>query len=398
LVKENLNTISEILQKCKGDFAFDEFSIVANQNCSNIELEFNKKGIDFELEDNFLRLKLNNFLSPNFILFNNIYKKFEPNYVITEFSVLNITGEYCYHEANNNSLCFSSNPSILFVNVCQNLFSYYELYNFLKSDKFSDYHNFANREIVIYNSAKGIFKIKYESIPSLDQNTSIKKLTEELISISSKLEFNLFVKNSIITLSGGKDSIQLSEIIKNSEDIVSIANRDYALTSKQFDFEKFRDSLYKEKEKYFSSVREIINKIFSQAVGIPVSISAVVYTSYKASDDPIVLFLVMFSFIAYVVFYIRIQIFYREDLSEIKKDFESDFAIITLKSGLAPEIIDKEKTKIQTKIKSSLSMVNYLIYFVVGLGSLVCFYILYILSKSAFYLIICSIFKLFLKK
>ncbi len=93
----------------------------------------------------------------------------------------------------------------------------------------------------------------------------------------------------------------------------------------------YKDSLYKEKEKYFLSIREIINKIFSQAVGIPISISATVFASYKVSDDNLMLLIVLLTFFIYVVFYIKIQLIYRADIGELKNDFTKDFDVIKSK-------------------------------------------------------------------
>lgn len=379
---EKLNIVSSIFHDHQSILSFEINSFVAKGNITQIKQSCLTEGIDTDTLGDVLTINLNSFIEPNLILFDQLCSRFEYTYITQEFSILKTNGEYCHHSSDSLELYFSVNASDSFKNSCQNIFSYFRLYNYLKSNVFADHHNSADREIVIYNSAKGIFKIKYDSVPTIDESINISKVVDGLISTASPVELTSFFKNALITISNDKGSISLSEIIINSADIIAITHRDYALVSKQFDFDNFRDSLYKEKEKYFNNIRDILNKIFSQAVGIPISISATVFATYKVSDDTFMLLLVMLSFIIYLIFYIKIQMVYKSDITEIERDFVTDFDMINLKSGLPSETVCKEKVKIERKIASSLSMVNLLIVIVMGLGILVCWYIFYEIGKS----------------
>ena len=277
----------------------------------------------------------------------------------------------------------------------KNVVSYFQLFNFLKSKEFCDYFNSANNQIVVYSSVKGVYKINYETIPVIPQDTDIEKDISEFIRNANPIELRPFFKSSIFSFTNGTGFIKLNELIKNSVEIIFAAKRDHDLVLKQFDFENFRDSLYKEKEKYFTNIREIINKIFSQAVGIPVSISAAVFATYKVSDDTLMLLLVMLSFIVYVFFYVKIQLVYKSDIKEIQTDFNTDFDIIISKSGLLPDIINREKVKLKNKISSSLTMLNYLIGTVIFLGLLVCLYIYYEIWRSETFCFIKLLMKIF---
>ena len=324
-------------------------------------------------------------------------KKYFSNFNVKYSPVLN--SELKAEEVNSNFLVVDAEnkTAILFQNgqfeqfgikdnilltYLMNIVSYFKLFNFLKEKDFCDYFNSANNQIIIYSSAKGVYKINYETIPLIPKDTDIEKDITEFLKNADPIELRPYFKSSIFAFTNGTGFITLNDLIKNLVQIIFAAKRDHDLVLKAFDFANFRNSLYKEKEKYFTNIREIINKIFSQAVGIPVSISAAVFATYKVSDDSLMLLLVLASFIVYVWFYVKIQSVYKSDLKELQADFKTDFDIIISDSGLQPALISKEKTKVERKITSSISIVNFLIWLVISLGLLVCIYILYEVSQS----------------
>ncbi|HCZ36317.1 MAG TPA: hypothetical protein DHV26_10380, partial [Cytophagales bacterium] len=240
-----------------------------------------------------------------------------------------------------------------------------------------------------YSSAKGIFKIKYAIEPTINDTEQITKQVNQLLELAESIQFRAFVKNALFNFSKDKCSISISEIIEEATNIAETTKRDYELASKLFDFDKFRDSLYKEKEKYFNGVREIVNRIFTQAIGIPISISATVFATYKIDDEPIILGIVLISFILYVILYVRLQLTYKSDLKEVRRDFKSDFKIIEEKSGLPKDIIQREEIKIKKKLDISISIVNWIVGIVIALGILLTVYILYQIEYTEMMKIIC---------
>ncbi len=388
---EKLKTVSEILEKHQNLISFDGTNFVATGNISQLEKECKDNGLEVDKIGNTLTLTLSSLIPSNLILFDELSTYFEPRFVSEEFFVIKINGEFCFHNV-TEGFVFNDSVSIEFKNSCENIFYYYKLYNFIKTKEISDHHDSGNKEFVIYNSAKGIFKVVYEPVPIINNSKNISVDVNNLIKNSSSVELNPFFKNALSTFVNGKPSISLQDIISNSDDIVSTIKRDYALVSKQFNFEKIRDSLYKEKEKYFTNIRDIANKIFSQAIGIPISISATVFATYKVSDDTLMLLIVWLAFILYAIFYVKIQLVYRADIEELKTDFNNDFEIIKTQSGLSENIITTEKTKIDRKISSSLAMINSLVVIVICLGLLVSWYIFYEVGKSEAFCLIKLIF------
>ncbi len=276
----------------------------------------------------------------------------------------------------------------------ENLIAYYKLFNYFKTSPFCDYYNSANDQIIFYSSTHGIIKIKHDVIPPKLNNFRIKERVNEILALAKPIEVSSFLKNSFYTISNGTGILDFKEIINKSDGIISITKRDYELVAKKFDFDKFRDSLYKEKENFFKEIREIIGKIFSQAVGIPISISASVFATYKVSDDTLMLVLVLLAFSLYVAFYIKIQCIYKKDLKEIENDFVQSFSIIQSKSGLPINTINIEKDKIERKISSTQDIIFWSILLVSFLALLVVVYIIYEITTNETF----SLIKILLRK
>jgi hypothetical protein len=254
--------------------------------------------------------------------------------------------------------------------IFRNAIAYFHFYNFLRKKDVSDYFNYANSEIVFYNSANGIIKVTFDPRPIIDFPNELTVELKTLQDLAGAPQITAVFVNAIYQLSNGVGSIALKSLINERKKLTDITKRDYELISKKFDFAKFRNSLYLEKEKYFSSIRELVNKIFAQAIGIPISIGASVFTTYKADGGNFVISLILVSFILYLIYYIRLQFIYRADINEVETQFNSDFAIIASDSGLPAATIDAEKTKVQTRITTVRTMQDWMIGFVIGLGLL----------------------------
>ena len=187
---DKLNIASEILQSHQGIIAFYDSKFIATGDFSLLEISCTDKNISTERVGNTLILKLKPFITPNLIYFDELKTKFESYLADEEFSILKTNGEHCFHEANSSTLIFSNNATTNFKTTCSNLFNYFKLYNFLKSEEFADHHNDANTEIVIYSSTKGIFKIKYNSVPELNFTEDILPDTLLMIERIRLIELN----------------------------------------------------------------------------------------------------------------------------------------------------------------------------------------------------------------
>jgi hypothetical protein len=255
-----------------------------------------------------------------------------------------------------------------FKNTIENVIAYYRLKITLSEESVSDHHNSGGKQFVFYSSTKGVIKITYESpaplVVSQVNLVIIQSLIESIKNPAHKIHFI----NGLFKITNEKPIVSLATIITNADLIVAIIKRDYEITLKQFDFDKFKDNLLKEKDKYFNSVREIVNKVFGQLIGIPISISASAFATYKVENEASTLALILLGFAFYVFLYIKIQLSYLNDLIDIKTDFDRDFEEIKLKSGLEEKLIQVECDKVHKKIRQTRSMIRIMIGGICVLG------------------------------
>jgi hypothetical protein len=365
IIQGKITTLLDILSSNSSVFVVEKGSItVADKQCSALTL-LNALNIT-ETDDS---LNFENFEIPKIFVSENYARRIEPDDVSKNFLVISFPhGALLYYEKQ-----FYDFNSKELIDEVQNIISYYKLYNYLKSDDFADHHNDADEEIIIYSSGKGILKIKYPSIaPKFD--IPIQKQVEKLLNAINEQQFRNYFKNSLFAVASG-NQIELAQIISIYNVVLSAAKRDLEIALRQFDFEKFRDALYSQKDRFFISIRDVLSKIYGQIIGIPISITAAVFATYKIEHQHIVSALILSSFIIYVVVYLLIQWNYFKDIQDIKADFFRDFGIITKQSGLPQQDINKEYDKIDQKIQTTLFIAGSLMWAVSILGITVIIYI-----------------------
>jgi hypothetical protein len=249
-----------------------------------------------------------------------------------------------------------------------NLFRYYKLCTFLESDTFCDHYNTIREEYVFYSSSQGVIRIHYTTVAPRIKIADYSNGLDSLIGLLGDHHYKIYFVNSLFQIAQGKPVIELADLLAIADHLVAIIRRDYELALKQFDFEKFKDRLLKEKEKYFASIREILSKVFSQLIGIPISISATAFATYRVQHETITLVMILVGFLFYIIYYVKIQSIYRKDILDLQVDFEKDFEIIKTKSGLPADIIEQENNKVRRKLTQTKSMITFLICGILVLG------------------------------
>ncbi len=378
---QKLNTISLFFKGNKSKIYCLDNSFFISEVNSKIKKTLDECEIKIENLAQKNKLNIWEYLNVELISFADIEKYFDKEFINQEFVILSETGDFCY-QIQGGQIEYSPACEFKFKTKCGNKIAQNKLLNVITSENFSDHYDSSSNEVIFYSSINGIVKIKLDLNNAADENIDCSKVIDELLETCKLLILKSFFINSLFIVSKQSGILTFNEVVLKADEIDLITKRNYELVAKQFDFEKFKNSLYKEKEKYFTNIREIVSKISSQVISIPISISAAVFSTYKVSDDIIMLFMVMLSFIIYTYFYIRIQFFYKKDLIEIQNDFNRDFQIIQDQSGLPTDIINIEKQKIKRKIADSIKLINLLLFIVFILSLLVSMYILYEIFKS----------------
>jgi|GEM_PF-1786734 len=363
------NKIDSFLDLCKGTAAvkFDRDKYVLPESFEN---DVKSSGVPYDISGNEIHLKIKaHFGNCETQYAETVSGRLNEYDKRREIVLTSITGCSWYDPA-NATISTKGTVDVEAARIFKNALAYFTFFNFLIQKGVSDYFNDANKEIVFYNSANGIIKIAFDPRPVIDFPGDILGDLKALQEFASYPQITPVFVNSIFQLTLGTGQIDLKSVVTDRQKLLDITKRDYELLSKKFDFEKFRNSLYLEKEKYFERIRDLVTKIFGQAVGIPVSIGASVFTSYKVEGNWFVIALLLAGFLMYLAYYIRLQWIYKSDINEVETQFTADFTAIAGDSGLPPAVITEERRKVERRISDTKTMQNWLIIMVIVLGVL----------------------------
>lgn len=294
------------------------------------------------------------------------------------FFIFSTTSEnYSYFDKNQRKFAHFGTPNTSITQRIDACYYYFRILSALNSPDFCDHHNEANKQLVFYSNSNGILKIKYELEAIIDiqyQEEQISKFED----YSKTNIYKTFLINAFYEIKKGADLISITDLLGELGSINKMVHKNQELASRQFDFETFKKKLYKEKEKYFTTIREVINKIFAQIIGVPISVSASVLASYKvqADDDCTLLLFILAAFIIYTIYFVIIQCTYYTDLKEINSDFNRDFTLIAAESGISESDINYESKKIRKKINAANRLLIFLVSVVALLSIIVTLHLL----------------------
>jgi hypothetical protein len=249
----------------------------------------------------------------------------------------------------------------------------------------ADYFNPTDKEIVLYSAQKGIKRIKVPvDIPSFDPQKDIASgltLFRQQLEARSARDFSKCFKDVLFGFVATAPEKELEEIVLALPGLIATADNDLQVYYKSFSFDKLKSDLVKEKDKYFAALREILGKNMAQIVGVPISFAASVFTTYKSNND-FILGIVLLAYMAYTVFTYYLQSLNLKDIKEIESDFTADFDTIVQKSGLPPETIQRERTRIKRRIDDIRRVIlNYRIL-LFSLAAVFIIFIIYQLSQN----------------
>ena len=333
------------------------FVKLSNENIDTFELRLKEYSIKFDKNGvHNLEIELQSISNKvHFSVNEDIFLQ-DSNFTSNIFIEKNIA-ILCYKESFlfydfNTTLSYIGNNQVKDNFLIENAKSYLIFRDFLYGGEFADYYNFSNDQIVFYTGSKGVYKLTYPKIPiKLDSSVDFSKVIIHLIEQLKNKDYSIHFKNSLFGLEKSNGISQINTFFEHLSSLIQETDNNYQLQLKNFSFDKLSNDLKKEKEKYFSSLREILNKIFSQIIGVPISIAASTFASYKV-ENKFILCLILMAFGAYVFFAIYLQTIYKKDTEEVEKDFNKDFDKVLKNSGLPENDIEHEKDKIKRRIKN----------------------------------------------
>lgn len=305
--------------------------------------------------DEVLEINLNNILSDTNVYYNEtefvrINEDSDCNSIEKDIAILFYKESrlLIYNKSNQNSSNF----------FISNQIAYRQFVKQLKSKIFSDDYNNISRQILLYSIDKGIYKINLPILdPILDDSKDFYCFVDLFLTKCQSIDFILHFKNQLYNLPIIAEENKIQYIISVLSELINKADMEYQLFSKKFSFKKLRTELRQEKEIYFKSLTEIISKITTQIISVPISISAALFASYKSDGWLQVLIFIVFW--GYIIFVLKIHDLYKNDVSDLEYTLNKDFDIINRDSGFSKQEIQKEKDSIQKRIDNIKNIIRY---------------------------------------
>jgi hypothetical protein len=222
--------------------------------------------------------------------------------------------------------------------LLENAYYYFKTLEHLKANEhkedhlfyFVDHFNSSFRKIVFTSLNKeGKLTISYPlGIPQLSRQDSYKERCEAFFAAFSKdnKHFPKFIKNEMFkVLIKEKLDDRIVTLFEKLNEILITAEQNFELYLNDLSLEKFRTDYIESKEKYFSQLRDILGKITSQVIALPLSITAAAFATYKTADKPILFILVLISFLLFSIYSFFLIRLYKFDVIDLDLSFKRDF-------------------------------------------------------------------------
>lgn len=223
--------------------------------------------------------------------------------------------------------------------LLENAYYYFRTLDILKEQEhkedhlfyFVDYFNSSLRKIIFTSLNKeGKLTIGFPiGIPELSRIKSLKESCLRFFNSFAKENKHLpkFIKNELFkSLIKEKPEERIVKLFENLDDIMLTAEQNFELYLSDLSLDKFRTEYIEYKEKYFFQIRDILGKITTQVVALPLSITAAAFATYRTTDKPILFFLVASAFLIFSIYSFFLIRLYKFDVLDIQKSFEKDFS------------------------------------------------------------------------
>lgn len=315
----------------------------------------------------------------DFYIFNNITDFLRLNRknnftksiaVISEKLFYDIRSEITYENFNINND----------YKIIQNAQYYHKTLEILKNNEhkgdrnfyFTDYFSYDRYKFILTSVSKvGQLTITFNPNFNINDNNIIIKEGYNRLSLclsKDSMYLSKFLKTEMfIFLSKEGRTVIFDNFILNIDTIIDTAEQNLDIFLSGISMENIKSEYTEYKNKYFSQLRDILNKITNQILAFPITISATAFATYKISDSSftIILVLIVFSTITiYSIFLFKIQ---KSDIEEINDMLDRDFDKLKNNDFFKrrpTELNDFDNIKIKLYQRIRLIKITHLVYII----------------------------------
>lgn len=339
---EKFQRFTELINSCQSNFDNENNSIVLTTDDNQTLIK--KLKIELSLEGEELDNKvLVDLASFDYYLFWDkahllrkikIDEKIDKNLAILNFEKIGETIFYdnASEKTFKNFNLDESNFSVI------NIKYYLEFISFLKSKEhkednyfhFVDYFSWDNRIIVLtYPKKEGKLTITIpKNIPEFIVTKNYKKSYTRFFDSFKDENKHLpkFIKSELFNnIASFPPNDRLIMFIEKLDSILEVAEQSFDIYLNELSLENLKRDYLDYKDKYFTQLRDILSKVGSQIIGLPISISATVVATTTIKDNIVTTLLVIIAFLSYTIFAVFILKLQKEEVSDIQQRFNADF-------------------------------------------------------------------------
>lgn len=254
--------------------------------------------------------------------------------------------------------------------------AYFRLLSFLKTQEhkednvfyFVDHFNSDSRNIIFTSLKKeGKLSVPYPTtLPLLEKRFNLKKRVHRFVDCFSPQNKHLpkFIKAELFNfLAKEEKTSRMLTFLQKLNEIIDFAEQNHEIYLSDLSLENLKREYFDHKEKYFQTAREILGKVTTQVIALPLSITASAFAVYRVDNAPEIQVLICLVFVIYSCYMVFIIKVYKQDIFEIKKQSESDMGKIrksnffTTYPGELPEF-EKIASRINDKIDTLWAIVQ----------------------------------------
>lgn len=246
----------------------------------------------------------------------------------------------------------------------ENVLFWHKFVDIFRRNEIFHYDDFLHKKFIFLSEKHGKVEVGYEVrdiADYYDANNNVKNAFE-LISarISNNQEFKTFIRDSFIGVSKEIASVKsrFTESLISINKILESASRDFELFKNKFSFEEFRNSLEKDKEKYFKEYQGNLSDFLSKIASMPIQFGVYLYLILRFQNDFIPLFAVTILIFSWSIFSCKSIGHIIFNIDYLVEKFNKNFDEIVKKSGMTKEESDINKSEVKIQFKKVIGLVK----------------------------------------
>lgn len=162
----------------------------------------------------------------------------------------------------------------------------------------------------------------------IDYYFKVNSLIEYLI--KENKQFSVFLKNSIISNLLYEEKGTFILFFEKIDKIFYEAKLNYNVFLHELSLDKIKTEYKEYKQKYFASQNDILSKISTQVLALPISIAASAFSLFNLKGEMFPTLIVIFGLISYIVYVTFIVKIYFSDIENLNLLAQRDFQILKI--------------------------------------------------------------------